>query len=390
MASPVDTSVKFYHSAQAGAPVLTGAVGSLISLLDATIVNGFGLQSASSLSVLNGVATLTFAQPHAAQVDSVILVAGATSMTDLNGEQKVTAVSNNTISFATTLANGTAAGTITAKLAGANWAKAFAGTNLAVYRSNDVTTNRRFVRVADTAQYDSRVVVYENMTAVSTGTGPMPTSSQANGGAVIRKQTNTGSVADPLVWAVFATSKRVIISIHDYPGYVGGPIYGFGDFPSFKSGDVYNTFLTAGSAPGNVIPALIYLDYTASNNGMWAQRSHTNAAGAVTAGKWVLGSGDSYAGNGTAGPFPAPIGGGLFLQPSLITAPDKNAQGLRGRLPGIWQTPQMISPSAFQQGDIVVGAGATAGRRLFVLQGGPGSGSSTWPGTFVDITGPWE
>ena len=45
MASVVDTSVKHFHSGRVGAPVLTGAEGSMIALLDACVVNGFGLKS---------------------------------------------------------------------------------------------------------------------------------------------------------------------------------------------------------------------------------------------------------------------------------------------------------------------------------------------------------
>lgn len=38
-----DTSVKYLHSAMPGAPVLSGTAGSLISVLDACLVNGLSL-----------------------------------------------------------------------------------------------------------------------------------------------------------------------------------------------------------------------------------------------------------------------------------------------------------------------------------------------------------
>lgn len=47
MASPVDTSVKFYREDFPGAPVLNGVAGSLIALLDACLCTGFGLRSAT-------------------------------------------------------------------------------------------------------------------------------------------------------------------------------------------------------------------------------------------------------------------------------------------------------------------------------------------------------
>ena len=45
MASPVDTTVKFYREDFPGAPVLNGVAGSLIDLLDACLCTGFGLRS---------------------------------------------------------------------------------------------------------------------------------------------------------------------------------------------------------------------------------------------------------------------------------------------------------------------------------------------------------
>ena len=53
-----------------------------------------------------------------------------------------------------------------------------------------MTSNRRYVRIADTTTYTSRIIVYETMTAVSTGTGPMPTSAQISGGGYLVKGVN--------------------------------------------------------------------------------------------------------------------------------------------------------------------------------------------------------
>ena len=117
MTSPVDTSVKHFHSDMLNAPVLSGTAGSLISVLDACLVNGFDLKSATGLVVAGGVATLSFSGTHSATVGSVILVAGS-SITALNGEQKVTEVASGVVRFATDEADATASGTITFKMAG--------------------------------------------------------------------------------------------------------------------------------------------------------------------------------------------------------------------------------------------------------------------------------
>ena len=394
MASPVDTSVKFFHSGQIGAPVLTGAVGSMIALLDACLVNGFGLKSVTSLVVSGGVATITITGTHSAQVDTVILVDGVTNLTTLNGEQKVTAVTGSTISFATAAANGTAAGTITVKQAPAGWAKPYTGTNLAVYRSNDVTSNRRYVRIADTATNVSRVVVYETMTAVSTGTGPMPTAAQVSGGAYLTKLLNGLTSTESSGWAIFANGKRVLIFVADYLSqgaqYRGGRLFGFGDFPSVKSGDVYNTFLSAGNSP-DPSDSLAMLGAGSGYNFIWIQRLHTAAAGARVAEKHSVEDGN-FAGEGSYGPLPVPTGGGggLLLVSSTIACEPMSTNGVRGFLPGLWQTPQMVAAGVFTHGDIVPGIGSTAGRRLFAVHSTQGGQYLTpEPGTFIDITGPW-
>ena len=48
MASPVDTSVKHFYSAMAGSPGLSGTAGSLIAVLDACLISGFGAKAVDS------------------------------------------------------------------------------------------------------------------------------------------------------------------------------------------------------------------------------------------------------------------------------------------------------------------------------------------------------
>ncbi len=398
MASVVDTSVKWAHSGQIGSMVLTGAPGSKVALLRAFLVDGWGLKSVDSLVTSSGVATITVTGTHPAQVDTVILVEGVTgALTALNGEQKVTAVTGSTISFATAAANGTAAGSITTKMAPAGWSMPFSATNVGVFRSDDVTSNRRFVRIADTATHRSRIHVYENMTTVSSGTGPMPTSAQVSGGAHLPKLSDGFTTSLTSNWAIFANGKRVFVFVAPYSSqgaaYTGGLLYGWGDFPSLKPGDVYNTFLAAG-ADSNFSYNLGLSDWYEGWPGLWIQRLHTAAANARPGGKLMsaieIFTG-KYAGSGPLGPFPSVVGGGLILAPSWLFADVVGTYGLRGPLPGLWQSPQTVAPGQFAHGDIVPGVGVTAGRRLFAVHAVPGAGATSPSpgGTFIDITGPW-
>lgn len=256
MTSPVDTTVKFFTSSMLGAPVLRSQAGSLISLLDACLKDGFGIQTATSLVVAAGVATLTFPSAHAAMVDQVILVAGS-SIAALNGEQKVTALATgNKVSFATAAANATATGTITAKMAPVGFNKPFSGTNLAVYKSASAQTNGQYLRIDDTGANFARAAAYETMTGVSTGTGQFP----AGAGMYWDKMYDTDtSLQTPWVLVgdgrYFALLVSWLSPIYG-PNYVTPVLCAFGDPINFcRSPDPYATMISGRTSTSDM-PAL--------------------------------------------------------------------------------------------------------------------------------------
>lgn len=213
-----DTSVKWISSEMPGAPVLNGLAGTALSVLDALLTTGWGVQQATSLVVGNGVATATFPSNHAALEHSVILVSGVTDKVVLNGEQRVTAVASNQVKFATTASDGSAAGTITVKMAGASWEKPFAGTNVAVYRSTDPQSPRHFLRVQDSTGRDLRVRGYVNMTTADAGTEPFPTVAQVSGtGGVWVKSLQASN--DAVRYLMVADSRGVWFFAAPYMGY---------------------------------------------------------------------------------------------------------------------------------------------------------------------------
>src|SRR5690606_26703121 len=111
------TSVKFYHSQMTGAPVLTGQAGKLIDVLDAVLVNGWGLATVDSVVIASGIATVTRASGHPFEAAGVALIADATvTGGSINGEQRVLSATATTYTFdATGIADQTATGTITHK-----------------------------------------------------------------------------------------------------------------------------------------------------------------------------------------------------------------------------------------------------------------------------------
>lgn len=250
MTSQVDTSTKWARWTMPGAPVLTRAAGSLIALIDALCVDGWGLQTASSVVVADGFATATFPSDHAAAPHAVVLVAGVTgALAGLNGEQKVTSVLANKIRWATDLPDGTAAGTITVKMAPAGWLKVFSGTNLAAYKPADPAAHGQFLRVNDTTAGYCRAVGYENMTGISTGTGLFPSSAQVSGGYYWGK-TGMTSGTSAVPWA-FASDGRMLylftLPYHDpatSPEGGSASIMPFGDMvPEAQSGDPWATVM---------------------------------------------------------------------------------------------------------------------------------------------------
>lgn len=387
------TTVKHFHSAMAGAPTLNGVAGSLIAVLDACLVDGFGLKSADSVVVSGGIATATFSTGHSFEPDVIALVTGATPA-GLNGEKRVLTTATNTITFdATSIADGTATGTITIKLAPAGWEKAFAGTNLAAYRSTDPTGTRMFLRVAD-GTTTARVIGYESMSDVNTGVRAFPLDTQLAGGGYIPKADSANATAR--VWTLIADSRGWWLHTHTstyIPG-LSGSVWGFGDYDSLKSGDPFACALqcsptdTSGSGSGNTEAA----EYNGMGSlaGPFTARSFTGLGGSVQLGHGqeshatVSSTSGSFA-SAMVPTYPNGPNNGLFLSRKLLV---ERGVALRGVSRGLLLAAQNCH-AQFNWRDKVDGQGAYAGRTLMAVKCGAPAGSSSQGVVFFDITGPW-
>lgn len=131
MYNPVE--VCWFDSGMAGAPTLPGNTqGAVIGVLDACLVNGFNSQTLTSLVVSGGVATATKTS-HGFWDHTVVQITGATPA-DLNGKKRITRVNADSFTFeAVGMANGTATGTIIAKMAPGGWTKTTISTNVCYY-----------------------------------------------------------------------------------------------------------------------------------------------------------------------------------------------------------------------------------------------------------------
>lgn len=391
----MSTTVKHFHSAMSGAPTLNGVAGSLIAVLDACLADGFGLKTADSVVVSGGIATANFSTGHSFEPDVIALVAGATPA-GLNGEKRVLTTTTNTVTFdATGISDQTATGTITAKLAPAGWEKTFSGTNLAVYRSQDVTGTRMFLRVDDTNANNARVVCYESMTDVNTGTAPFPTSGQISGGGYWGKANDTSATAR--TWTLVADAKTFWLHMHTATSAAGasGCIWGFGDFESYKSSDPYACRINCAASVSHtqatsLQTAAEYLPNSPQVGGDYAARSFTGLGGSsalsVAAEGFLSNGGTAGALTNTFAPiYPNGPNNGLVLVRKVLI---ETGVALRGVHRGVLY-PVQNCHSFFNWRDKIDGQGSYAGRKLLAVKCGSPAGGVSQGVVLFDITGPW-
>lgn len=395
--------VKYLHSEMRGAPAISGTPGALIGALDACMSTGFGLVTITGITVSGGVATATVAPGNSFEEGAIVLISGATPV-DLNGEARVLMSSNSSFTFATVAVDGTASGTISAKYAPVHsWSKIHAATNVAVWQSVDPQANGHCLRIDDTGTTHARVVGYETMVDADNGSGPFPTPAQISGGGYWPKSSSDSSHS--VLWWFFADSRLFYLIIA--PGtpinknqFATGPRY-FGDPISLSpAGDAWNTALS-------VLSVSSFSPYLNSGTPDNSAASGVGGYGAVVCARPLSSLGGSsvhdhlpYIGTGTTGvsgmdgrlgTFPSTVDGALPLSRVTIKAPGASSNP-RALVPGFLYAPVSGLNAHFTPGNIVVGSGTTAGRRLVALfSGGTSSMGATSMGVyFLDATGPWR
>ncbi|MFZ6655670.1 hypothetical protein [Undibacterium sp. TJN19] len=389
-----DTSVKYFHSEMPGAPVLSGTVGSAIAVLDACLVNGFGIASVSALVVADNIATITMPAGHSFVPGAVALLSGATP-SELNGEHRIATVVGNSATFPTTgITNQTATGTISAKVTAAGWVKAFSGSNLAAYKSTDILGTGCYLRVDDTDPYNARVMGYTAMSAISTGDNPFPTSAQQAGGLFWSKSESASSAARK--WVIFTDGRTLYFNRFNSASNVGAcEMAMFGDLLSVKpSGDTFGCMITGcasdksnGSAAtidqnfySSATPGSAYLAKSYSGLGDAIQGIRTFPTALTTATSFY----SAQVSNAT--PYPNPTDYGLYLVPFNIS---EDSKAFRGTMPGVYAVPQSVPTNTFATHDTVNGVANLPGRVMkAVVSKNPGN--SVYGTVFYDLTGPWR
>jgi hypothetical protein len=346
----MNTNSKYFLSSMASAPALSGTAGALLGVLDACLVNGFGSVTLDSLVINSGVATATYGSGHGFLDHTVILIEGATPSA-ANGEKRITVSSASVFTFdATGITNQTATGTITAKMAPLGWTKAHSGTNKAAYSRSTLGATALLLRVDDTAAQSARVVGYESMTDVDTGSGPFPTAAQMSGGLYWHKSSTANSTARG--WALVGDGK----TLHLFLGFnASAPTTleycAFGDLQTYKAADAYHCCLM-----GNISATIAA---TGTNNNMSNQVNNSGSAGCYLARTYLqTGAAITFLRHALTNEImgrvgitaPNPVDDGIHLTPIYANETTAIARGL---LRGIY-CPRNDCDGAYATGDLSV------------------------------------
>lgn len=377
IASPVMLS----HSAMPGAPTTAAAAGGLIAVLDACLVNGFGVVNLTSLTVAANVATAVCATAHSAEIGTVISVAGA-SPSSLNGNWRVKSRTLNNVVFDTTgIPDQVATGTITLKNAPLGWTIEFTTTNIRCYRSPNATGTQMYLRVDDTGTNTAKCTGYETMSDVDTGTGLFPPLSFQ----FWPKRAGQ--------WYLVGDDRCFYIGVNQTTA-LGFAVTFFGDFLSDKPADAYACALFGFSTDPMASSISTEADIGACSSILlgagYVARGFTAIGGAQLIYKipvpWYY-AGTTYSGVGNTNfVYPDPVNNALRLSQHYLW----QGNAIRGRLPGVYPLYQQVGIGVGHL-DKIDGQGALAGHVLSTMRTGSYSGNSAGVGALAfDTTGPWR
>jgi hypothetical protein len=359
-----------------GAPTLSGTAGTLISVLDACLVNGFGSVVVNTLTVASNIATATVSTGHnfplVGSTGAVIRIEGATP-SGLNGDFRIQSATTTTFTFTTSgITDQTATGTISAKRAPAGFSKAFSGTNKAVYRADDIQSTRMYLWVEDSTTTYAAVSGYETMSDVDTGGGAF------NGGGTGRWYKSDAANTSARGWRLFSDGHCFYLFVNKGAGQSNYYITScwFGDMiPNIP--DAYRCGIVA-TDPNNYEYGLALLA-----NPTYSQfaRSYNQLGSAVSFARYsnrLVAAEMGYSGMA----YPSPIGN------ELIAFPVQCVEGAnyRGDMPGLYGPAHNLSTTS-NDGVVIPDVQVNGGLRDLMICA---IRENIAYRVLLDITGPWR
>lgn len=326
-----------YSSTDPAAPQLTGQVGSLVALLDAVLVNGYGIGPAAKPGA-GWTQEFTGSNKRAYRIDPVI------------------------------------------------------GSGI-YFRVDDSAT------IAGSNARSAHVRAYETMTDIDTGVNGCPTPAQLEFGDTWAKSLTLNAVARP--WVVIATAKWFYLFVDvNGTGSATMVAFYAGDMPSYVPGDRY-CFLVSNGAKGVAHAGTAGVDisrglYTdgqlntspGNGRGAYVMRAASGVPGAVPV-SLVLprtaGSGLALASLGSVGTsYPSPINNGLFAEEPIFREGINLPRGVLGGCYNPWH------PLPFADMEVKEGLSGFPGATILAKTYRPvNAGSSTGTGQVLfDMTTP--
>lgn len=261
------------------------------------------------------------------------------------------------------------------------WAKEFTGSNKRVYRP--ASGNRFRLRVDDSGTSQARVIGYESMSDVDTGTNGFPTNAQVSGGLYWGKSTTANATTRD--WILIGNDTFFILFVNSASASLFSTAIAmcFGDFTSYKSGDAFNTIIIGSTTADSTTNNVSVLSATAAaGTGVYVARSYTQSGTSINCGKHA---GADF-GNGmtvmcaATNVYPDAISGGMMLNRVYIS--ESAALPRRGYLPGVWTHLHTLA-SGPAHGDTWTGDTDAAGKTFEMVKFAASSGcvietSNTW------------
>lgn len=406
--------IKVYRSEHAGAPTLHGQAGSLLAVLDACLVTGYGDFAVTSITRSGSTATCTCNAGHNLATKDIALITGATQP-EYNGEFQVTVLTPTQFTFQVTGSPATpATGSPAGKRASANFTVPFAGTNIKVYRSSDLTGRRHYYKVIDDGSVASSasngqvaaVQGYEKMTSLTEGEGSYPGDAPQialRRGLYWLKSYQANSTARPwtivtdgkTVYAILGQMLDVTSSWSLNIGYMTVGAFGDTDNPHdpygcFVSGSDSNSItwnvarnggLTRNAGTTAPSPGSLSASIAVARSSTYSRVSAQGMDQPYSYGTGILGHGLQHSAIGQAQflNYPTPNGKVVVAPLAIFTL---SGPVFRGFVPGLYEP--YHGWSFANHYDIFEDEG---GRQLMFLQAGDSGNGSAF---MIDITGPWS
>lgn len=340
----MNTHDRWMLSTFRGAPAMPPTAGTLIAVLDAFLLTGYGHVTALSGVIAGGICTVNVNAGEFFEVAAVIQISVATPA-GLNGVARVSANTATTVSWPTGLPDGPVTGPIGLRYAPVpGWEKAFSKTNVSVYRSTHTASSGMCLRVDDSIGVTAGVRGYKSMTDVDTGVEPFPLETRmAN---PIWSKSFSGATAKPYaLWGdrgffAFAPVSGNNVLVHQSLGF-GDPI------AIAPAGDTWSCLLGCQSSTTDTSGFLFNGPIgvaTGTGGGVFMCRPSTAAPASVvvsvrsfaTSTTNVFSGADSFLGD-----FSAALDGRLALAELFATESLSTNGGVpRAILPGLRHVPQ--------------------------------------------------